>query len=47
MPITVLGGAPGAGKSLALIEQVARTPGLHLLACPRIDLLKERMRGVV
>ena len=46
MPITVFGGAPGAGKSVALIAQVARTPGLYLLACPRIDLIEERVRDL-
>ncbi|MCE6967135.1 hypothetical protein [Cereibacter sphaeroides] len=46
MDITVIGGAPGAGKTRALLDQIAATPDRHILACPRIDLIRERVRDL-
>lgn len=46
MKIAVFSGAPGAGKSITLVRQIASTPGKFILACPRIDLINERIRDL-
>lgn len=41
--IEVLAGRPGAGKTAFMLKNMVANPGKYLLACPRIDLIRERV----
>lgn len=47
MDIIVIGGTPGAGKTHALIEEITQTTDRYLVACPRINLIKERHSDII
>src|SRR4051812_37042940 len=44
MDITIRKGPPGAQKTREMLRGVIRTPGLYLLAVPRIDLIAEQIK---
>ena len=43
MDIAVIGGAPGAGKTHALVQEIVSVAAKYIIACPRIDLINERI----
>ena len=44
--MNILGGAPGSGKSLSLLHEIATDAARYLLASPTIDLIEEQARSL-
>lgn len=42
MDITVYEGSPGSGKTLTLLDAIVSTPGRHIIAFPRTELIDEQ-----